>query len=103
MAQQRAVAKACAGDIKMLCAGVQPGAGRIKACIKAHMQDLSEPCRADLAKAAVLGKACRSDVKRLCADVKPGGGRIEICMKTHMADVSEPCKEALSRATAGKR
>jgi hypothetical protein len=33
--------KSCASDIKTLCAGIQPGEGRIKACIKSHLIDLS--------------------------------------------------------------
>jgi hypothetical protein len=38
------LAHACAGDIERLCAGVPPGEGRIKACMKAHAQELSAPC-----------------------------------------------------------
>jgi len=102
MAQQLAAAKACAGDVKSLCAGVQPGEGRIKACVKDHFKDLSEPCQAVLLKAAAIGKACRGDVKQFCADVKPGGGRIEACVKEHLADLSDPCKDALSQVSAGK-
>jgi hypothetical protein len=102
MAQQGAVAKACAGDVKSQCAGVQPGEGRVRACIKSHFKDLSEPCQAVLVKAAAVGKACGGDIKKICADVKPGGGRIEACMKSHLADVSEPCKDAMTQAAAGK-
>lgn len=40
----RTIARACAGDIERLCAGVPPGEGRIKACIKAHITELSAPC-----------------------------------------------------------
>jgi hypothetical protein len=40
----RTIARACAGDIERLCAGVPPGEGRIKACIKAHIMELSAPC-----------------------------------------------------------
>ena len=101
-AQQRAVARACADDIKTQCAGVQPGEGRIRACIKSHFKDLSEPCQAVMLKAAAIGEACAADVKQDCAGIRPGGGRIEACMKSHLADVSEPCKEALSQAAAGR-
>ncbi|SDR64278.1 Cysteine rich repeat-containing protein [Rhizobiales bacterium GAS113] len=101
-AQQRAAMKACAADIKAQCAGVQPGEGRIKDCIKAHFSDLSAPCQGVLVKAAAIGKACAADVKKNCASVKPGGGRIEACMKEHMSDVSDPCKDALTQAAAGK-
>ena len=42
---QQGIAKACAADVKAQCAGVQPGEGRIRACIMEHFKDLSEPCR----------------------------------------------------------
>jgi len=45
MAQEAmTLAKACGHDIDRLCAGVPPGEGRIKACIKAHITELSAPC-----------------------------------------------------------
>jgi Cysteine rich repeat len=99
---QNAVAKQCAADIKTQCAGVQPGEGRIRACIESHVNDLSAPCQAVLAKAAELRKVCGDDAKKNCADVKPGGGRIAACMKTHLADVSQPCKDAMAQMAAGK-
>lgn len=102
MAQQSTVAKACAADIKTKCADVQPGEGRVRACIKSHVSELSAPCQAVLAKAAAFGKVCGDDIKKICADVKPGGGRIVACMKSHLADVSEPCKDAMTQAAAGK-
>jgi len=101
-AQEPEAAKACAADIKSQCAGVQPGEGRVQACVKAHFKELSEPCQALLMKAAAVGKACLADVKQHCADVKPGEGRIEACMKSHISDLSEPCKDALSEASAGR-
>jgi hypothetical protein len=50
LAQQ--AGKPCAGDIKKLCAGLQPGEGRIKACIKSHMAEVSDPCRDAMSRAA---------------------------------------------------
>ena len=45
MAQEaKVIARACAADIERLCAGVPPGEGRIKACMKAHIMELSAPC-----------------------------------------------------------
>jgi hypothetical protein len=99
---QPAAVKACSQDVKTLCAGVQPGDGRIKACIKSHFSDVSAPCQAFLVKAAAISKVCSADVKNVCADVKPGGGRIEACMKSHLSEVSDPCKDAVTQATAGK-
>jgi hypothetical protein len=72
-----AVPKECAADVKAQCGGVQPGAGRIRACINSHLKDLTPTCQTILVRAAAIGKACRGDVRKICAGVKPGGGRIE--------------------------
>ncbi len=37
---------ACKADVQRLCAGVQPGGGRIRACMRQHQQDLSAGCKA---------------------------------------------------------
>jgi len=41
----RTAALACRPDIARLCGTVRPGEGRIKACMKAHLAELSEPCK----------------------------------------------------------
>jgi hypothetical protein len=40
-----AVPKECAADVKAQCGGVQPGAGRIRACINSHLKDLTPTCQ----------------------------------------------------------
>jgi hypothetical protein len=95
--------KPCASDIKTLCAGIQPGEGRIKACIKSHLTDLSPTCADRVLTVAVTGKACKTDVTNRCAGIVPGTGGIRACIKSHMAEVSDPCKNAMSQAAAGKK
>jgi cysteine rich repeat protein len=55
MAQMRpgaqAVLQACKPDIARFCSQVPPGQGRIKACMKEHLQELSEPCKEGLFQA----------------------------------------------------
>ena len=41
---------ACPADIKRLCSTVEPGEGRILACLQEHEQDLSEACYQSLPK-----------------------------------------------------
>ena len=94
---------ACAADIKAYCSGVQPGEGRIGACIKEHFKDLSEGCQARLAKAAAIGEACKADVKEHCSDIKGGRGRVAACIKSLLANVSDGCKNALVETIAGRR
>jgi hypothetical protein len=55
MAQMRqgaqAVLAACKPDIARFCSQVPPGEGRIKACMKEHLPELSEPCKEGLFQA----------------------------------------------------
>jgi cysteine rich repeat protein len=41
---------ACATDIQTLCAGVQPGGGRILACLKEHQDKVSDGCKQAIVK-----------------------------------------------------
>jgi hypothetical protein len=54
MPSQQAVAEAraaCATDIQNFCAGVQPGGGRIIACLKQHKDQVSDGCKQAVIKA----------------------------------------------------
>jgi hypothetical protein len=101
MAQQ--ASKPCGGDVKTLCGGVAPGEGRLKACFKSHLSELSPTCYDRVLTVAVTDKICKGDVTKLCAGVVPGTGGIRTCVKSHMAEVSDPCKEAMSRVAAGRK
>ena len=41
----RAGLQACKPDIARFCSQVPPGGGRVKACMKEHIHELSEPCK----------------------------------------------------------
>ena len=103
MAQQSAVRQACAVEIERHCAGVQPGDGRMRACVKEHFTEFSESCKQALLSSVAVVKACKTDVQQSCAGVEPGGGRIQACMKDHFSQYSEPCKQAIITAKFGKR
>ena len=96
-----AMAKACAKDIKTVCAGVKPGGGALKDCVKSHFSDLSADCQVAIIRTAAVGRACKADLKQFCADVKPGKGAKAECLKSHASEVSEGCKEAMAKAEAG--
>jgi hypothetical protein len=95
--------KPCAADVKNLCAGIQPGEGRIKACIKSHLTGLSQACEDRVLTVAITGKVCKADIAKLCAGVVPGTGGVRSCIKSHMAEVSDPCKDAMSETAGGKK
>jgi len=44
----RAVAKACRADAQKFCQGVEPGGGRLLACLQARDTELSANCRTTL-------------------------------------------------------
>ena len=41
---------ACLRDIKTICAGIQPGGGRIRSCIRERHAQLSQECKTALAE-----------------------------------------------------
>ena len=49
--------EACGADVQKLCAGIQPGGGRILQCIKAHAADVSAGCKTAIAQAMAARKA----------------------------------------------
>jgi cysteine rich repeat protein len=102
-AQQAAVRQACRSQIEQYCAGIEPGEGRVRACVTDHFGDFSQPCKQALLSSVAVVKACKSDVQRTCAGVPPGGGRIQACMKDHFTEYSEPCKRAIITAKFSTR
>jgi len=46
--QAQAAVAACRADATRFCAGVQPGGGRVLACLKAQGDAVSAPCRTTL-------------------------------------------------------
>lgn len=44
----RAVAKACRADAQKFCKGVEPGGGRLLACLQGHETEISASCRTTL-------------------------------------------------------
>jgi hypothetical protein len=96
MAKQRSVG-VCAADIKAKCAGVKPGGGRIKDCVKTNAAEFSDPCKARLARVAEISKACLADVKQNCAD------KNRSCILKNIGNVKDQCKEAFAQSVAGKK
>ncbi len=89
----------CADDVKKLCAGVEPGGGKILACLRQHEAQLSPQCqafqKAERAKVEDVAEACKTDTAKFCKGVPPGAGRILTCLKQHQADLSSTCKSEI--------
>jgi hypothetical protein len=48
----------CAADFKAFCTDVEPGEGRLAACVKEHLGDFSITCKVRLVRAIVTSKEC---------------------------------------------
>jgi hypothetical protein len=103
MAQGSAVRQACGPELQQHCAGIEPGEGRLRACVKENFGAFSEPCKQALLSSVAVVRACKADVQRTCPGVQPGGGRIQACMKDHFAEYSDSCKQAIITAKFGSR
>ena len=101
MAQQQAVIRECAADIRAACGDVPPGGGAIRSCLNSHLADLTRPCQTVLIGAAAVANECRGDIRTMCAGVEPGGGRIEACLQAHLTELSPTCMDVMAR-TVGR-
>jgi Cysteine rich repeat len=86
----------CATDIKSLCAGVQPGGGRVLACLQSHVAagELSVGCSTILSKAIWTVQQCAADIHQFCPTATYAN--VGDCMKPHLGDASASCKSALA-------
>jgi hypothetical protein len=92
---QQAVRQACTADFAKVCAGVEPGEGRVMACVREHFGQLSASCQNALMANVTITRVCKADAEQNCAGIQPGGGRIQACMKDHFAELGEHCQHAL--------
>jgi len=53
---RRAARAACQADYQRHCPGVTPGQGRVVACLRSHIEQLSPACRAVLEQRLANGK-----------------------------------------------
>jgi hypothetical protein len=93
---------ACEGDIKKACANIQPGNNRIAACVKEHLTDLSEECKARLAEIAAAGKTCRTDVEGQCGTVSRRIQKVA-CVRDALTKLGDDCKAAIAAVVTRKK
>jgi hypothetical protein len=102
------VKKACHTELTTFCKGVQPGEGRVLACLYAFQDRVSGKCEyavydaaAQLEHAATALKfaaaECKDDLLKYCGNVEVGNGRVKACLDKNEKSLSEKCKEALKQ------
>eukprot|EP00898_Chlorokybus_atmophyticus_P002052 jgi/Chlat1/2848/Chrsp194S08770 len=98
--------KYCSDDAKALCPDVEPGEGRVQACLRDNRASLTWECQEELFRQEVedaddirldakLRKACMVDKNKFCPDVPPGDARVKNCLEDHREDpgFSVACKK----------
>lgn len=97
---------ACKADVEKLCKDVQPGEGRVVACLKEHKAEVSPKCTSFMKEVQhglkQVTEACEPDVEKYCFDAPIGKGGLASCLQKHSADLSPACKEAVAKVRAGK-
>lgn len=85
----------CRRDAAELCPDVEPGGGRVAACLYSRLNDLSPPCHRAMRDGIAL-RACKGDYSRFCGDVQIGQGQVAKCLREYRDEVSPRCAEALA-------
>ena len=93
---------ACAADIKKVCGDVKRGGSRVASCLKEHVADLSDACKARLADVAASRKTCNGDIEKQQCGTK---GRIQkvTCIKQALANLGPDCKAAIAAVVTRKK
>ncbi len=90
----------CLDDVDRYCSDVNPGEGRVAACLARNERRLEPACRKHVQEARAnlrkrLAGPCDGDIEAHCKGVKPGRGRIEACLQEHRAELSKGCVQKL--------
>ena len=99
----QSIFESCETELKTYCSQVNPGNGRIIACLYAYEDKLSESCDAATEDHSTLldwffetvryvMEQCADDIQKHCADVVFGGGRIFSCLVEKTASLTDSCK-----------
>ncbi|MTI18790.1 hypothetical protein E1162_16205 [Rhodobacteraceae bacterium RKSG542] len=101
----KGVLEACETERATFCEQVEPGNGRLFACLYAYEDKIGDECSASItdmadaidllfASASEALAVCAPDIEKLCSTVEAGGGRIISCLSEKAEEVSPECKSA---------
>lgn len=103
--------KGCGADIENYCSRVEPGEGRIGACLYAHSDLIRNDCVAAIEDVALqlewLGDRithaldqCAPDISAHCANTPLGNGRIFSCLLEKKQELTTSCTQVIDTIEA---
>src|SRR5215203_2245289 len=92
----------CWADIKKVCGNTKPGGNRIATCLKEHVADLSDACKARLADIAAARKTCGADIEKQQCGTKSRIQKVT-CIKDAIANLGDECKAAIAAVVTSKK
>lgn len=78
--------QACRADAQKVCAGVQPGGGRVLDCLTQHEAELSPDCKAALPTL----QQCAKELQSVCSD--SGRRGLRECVRKNADKISPECR-----------
>ncbi|GAB5468258.1 MAG: hypothetical protein Kilf2KO_12880 [Rhodospirillales bacterium] len=105
--QAQSIFDACKSAIAKHCAEVEPGHGRLMACLYANEEKLSKDCDAATVDVSDMldrffelvrytQQECRVDIAKHCENVEFGHGRIFHCLKQRSAELTPDCAASVA-------
>ena len=105
-ANAQSIFASCEDDISNFCSAVNPGHGRLGACLYAHEDQVSPSCDAAIVEIADLidvlferlryaKQQCGADIAKLCGETEIGQGRLFSCLHEPKAALSVGCLEVI--------
>ncbi|MEL7000777.1 MAG: cysteine rich repeat-containing protein [Pseudomonadota bacterium] len=112
IANAQGLLEQCSDDIEFYCTDVEPGDGRVLACLYAHSATISDPCHEatdDMARLlerffdriGEVSDVCTADFQTHCATVTVGEGSGFQCLRAAGDNVSAECRSALESLPEG--
>ena len=105
-ANAQSIFASCEDDISKYCSAVNPGNGRLGACLYAHEDQVSPSCDTAIVEIADLidilfeqlryaKQQCGADIAKLCGETELGQGRLFSCLHEQKAALSAECLEVI--------
>src|SRR5947209_4445730 len=92
----------CITDAERLCKDVEPGCGRVVACLNKHDAQLSKECKENRKafrdRKEHLIKICEEDAYQFCGGVHPAPNAIARCLAQNSPKLSPDCRKGIEEA-----